>query len=503
MTDTREAGRSFTGSAIEVYTGTSSARAGDRVTIHVSTSAREYDLRVERFGAEPSVVWSREGLPGEFHPTPEDAWSEGCGWPAAVEIEVPDTWRSGYYEVIATARGEDGLEEYYAFFVVRAVTPASPILFVLSTSTYAAYNFYGGQSLYQAPGTAHLKKYVSNLRPWLPGWLRKPANYDLHTESLWPSMGNDPLWLTPVSRVPWLSCATGFANWERVMVEWLERNGYEVDYAVSSDLDLHPDLLPGYRLLVSVGHDEYWSWGMRDAVEGFVGAGGNVCFFSGNVSSGQVRFENDGATVVHYRDDYHDDPVYRSGDTRRATTLWSNHEVDRPENLMTGSSWLYAGFSRFHSIAHNGPRGFLVYRPEHWIFEGTKVGYGDCIGQNGIILRYEIDGCPIRFEKGLPYPTDWYVSPDPSLEIIGLAPAAHEPNDYAPRTLAEQLEFVGVTDPTLIDYIADNHGHATITMYERNGTVFTAGTTDWTNGLKGDDPEIEQITRNLLDRLSV
>jgi hypothetical protein len=39
-------------------------------------------------------------------------------------------------------------------------------------------------------------------------------------------------------------------------------------------------------------------------------------------------------------------------------------------------------------------------------------------------------------------------------------------------------------------------------LYTRGGTVFTAGTTDWSHGLRGGDPMVQQITRNLLDRLS-
>ena len=33
----------------------------------------------------------------------------------------------------------------------------------------------------------------------------------------------------------------------------------------------HPEVLDGHRLFLSVGHDEYWSWGMRDTVEAFLG----------------------------------------------------------------------------------------------------------------------------------------------------------------------------------------------------------------------------------------
>jgi hypothetical protein len=34
------------------------------------------------------------------------------------------------------------------------------------------------------------------------------------------------------------------------------------------------------------------------------------------------------------------------------------------------------------------------------------------------------------------------------------------------------------------------------------GTIFNAGVTDWTCGLAGGDPDVDRITRNVLDRLS-
>jgi hypothetical protein len=495
----------FTGSAIEVYTSTLSAQAGDEVGIHVSTTAQRFALRVTRWGAEETTVWSRDDIPGEYHPTPDRAW-EGCDWPQTLSITIPEDWRSGYYEVTATTAA-DGVpaEEFRAFFVVRASSPTARILFVLSTNTYAAYNWYGGGSLYTRhdgqPGNEHR---VSIHRPWIPGFLLKPDDYDIHTESLLSNInGDDPVLLrNPVSGVPWLTCAAGFGNWERPAAAWLERNGYEVDYAVNTDLEVRPELLSAYRLMLAVGHDEYWSWGMRDTVESFIAGGGNVCFFTGDTSSMQVRLEDGGDTVVAYKDAYREDPVVQAGATHLATNSWSNPEVGRPESRMTGLTIWYAGFSRFHTIALNGPKGFLVYRPEHWIFDDTGVGYGDCIGTNGIILRYELDGCPIRLENGLPFPQSFHDA-HPSLEILGMAPAAIEPNDFPNMTLEEGLrQMYALTDPLILEHMEGNHGHAAMAMYVNNGTVFAAGTTDWANGLKGGDPEIEQITRNLIDRLS-
>ena len=39
-------------------------------------------------------------------------------------------------------------------------------------------------------------------------------------------------------------------------------------------------------------------------------------------------------------------------------------------------------------------------------------------------------------------------------------------------------------------------------VYVKGGTVVTTGSTDWAHGLRGGDPVVERITRNVLDRLS-
>ena len=103
------------------------------------------------------------------------------------------------------------------------------------------------------------------------------------------------------NKVAMWSSSGGWFNWERRFVRFAEANGFRLDYAINSDLEVRPDLLGHYKLMLSVGHDEYWSWGMRDAVEGFVERGGNVAFFSGNTVYWQVRYEDDGRTMVCHK----------------------------------------------------------------------------------------------------------------------------------------------------------------------------------------------------------
>src|SRR5260221_5000598 len=99
------------------------------------------------------------------------------------------------------------------------------------------------------------------------------------------------------------------------MVRWLEAEGYDVSYATNVDVDVDPRLLRSHKAFLAVGHDEYWSWKMRDNVEQARDAGINLGFFSGNTSYWQVRFEaslitgDAGRTMVGYKDFWAQDPI--------------------------------------------------------------------------------------------------------------------------------------------------------------------------------------------------
>ncbi|WP_348640478.1 N,N-dimethylformamidase beta subunit family domain-containing protein, partial [Mesorhizobium sp. M2E.F.Ca.ET.154.01.1.1] len=101
--------------------------------------------------------------------------------------------------------------------------------------------------------------------------------------------------------------SAGWATYDRHFSVWTERNGYRVDMATQHDLHLLPDLLDRYRCAVIVGHDEYWSWEMRDAIDRFVERGGHLVRLGASFLW-QVRLEDNGRRQVCYegRDD---DPV--------------------------------------------------------------------------------------------------------------------------------------------------------------------------------------------------
>jgi hypothetical protein len=278
----------------------------------------------------------------------------------------------------------------------------------------------------------------------------------------------------------------------------------------NADLAEHPEVLDDAALYLSVGHDEYWSRGMRDTVEGFVARGGNAAFFSGNTSLWQVRIEGDDHDVmVGYKGFFKNDPVMGTDREVEATTFWSDVVVARPENHMTGVSFTRGGYHRIGRNVTNGLGGYTVHRAGHWMFDGTGLGYGDVLGAGATTVGYECDGCVFTYRDGLPYPTGEDGTPA-TFEILGTCPTQHFTRETAPRPPKpgepSELEYIasrvfGTRDPEAMERI--RHGHAVLGAYtnDAGATVVTSGSTDWAHGLAGRDPQVEQITRNVLTRL--
>ena len=441
---------------VEGYAKRVSYAPGEELTLHVSSSAGEFAVEIARLGGVRKTVWTREKVPGHKHPVPGDASSHGCRWPASITLPIPADWRSGYYQVTFRARDDGGqfiqrnsrTVEGSCFFVLRTAEPGktSKTLLQLSCNTYNAYNNWGGFSLYGFNGRGGNQGHrVSFERP-------------------------------PSSQ---------FSNWEQGFVEWAERSGFAFEFAANSDLELHPELLKAYRLVLSVGHDEYWSASMRDHLEEFIAGGGNVAFFSGNTCCWQVRSEDDGQALTCWKQNFHSDPIYgeRQG-YARLSSLWSHHLVARPENKLTGVGFLWGGYHRSHGQLMDGSGAFTVHRPDHWLFAGTGLKRGEAFGGKDTIVGYECDGCELTWRNGLPFPTFKDGTPE-SFEVLGTAPAQWHPDDCQ---WYDQWEN-------------GRQGNAVLGTYTRGGTVFTCGSTDWAHGLRGGDPVVERITRNVLERL--
>ncbi|MFM7317047.1 MAG: N,N-dimethylformamidase beta subunit family domain-containing protein, partial [bacterium] len=281
--------------------------------------------------------------------------------------------------------------------------------------------------------------------------------------------------------------ASQFTNWELPFVVCAEKDGSTLDFATNEGLEFRPEILKNYKLILSVGHDEYWSAPMRDSLEAYIAGGGNVAFFSGNSICWQVRAENEGTALTSWKQNAGSDPHFKSGQFATLSSLWSHHLVQRPENKLTGVGFLFGGYHKSHGHFMGGSGGYTVHRPGHWVFEGTGMLQGDLLGSKDSIVGYECDGCELTIgPDGLPAATGNDGTPK-NFVVLATAPAMWHPDD---AWWYEKFEHGRLGAAVLGTYTSAG-----------GGTVITAGSTDWAHGLRGGDKSVSLITRNILQKL--
>ena len=504
------------------YTDRLSVRPGERFTLHASASAGPCDLEIARVGAGRDVVMRRNGLAIDEHEAPANADRDGCGWPAALEIEAGD-WPSGYYDILLTDQAGD---EAHHFVVVKP--PLGGVrarsAFVLATNTYHAYNWWGGANAY-CDVTALMSRradlptamegaigVLSTLRPFPPMLIAPPPDVPRLVNLRRRAFGERPwagdrAWPRRRELSPYDSSA-GFMNkWEQAFAAWAEGEGLALDYFTDRDLETEADLLDDYAAVILVGHSEYWSAGERDAIEAFVDRGGRLAIFSGNTAFWKVRFEDGGARFIcHKWRGFTADPEAARAPLA-ATHLWSHRAFDRPEAAITGLTFLFGGYHRLGLCAARGAGAYTVYDETHWALEGTDLFWGDEIGADLPLIGYENDGCRLQFrDDGRLAPVAALGVPE-NLEIVAVAPCAFGEapgGGYAPVIPPENLAMIAKEVFGEEGEAAEARilrGHAVMASFRRGkGEVFNGGTTEWAHALAAGDPFIARITRNVLTR---
>ncbi|MEX0339944.1 MAG: N,N-dimethylformamidase beta subunit family domain-containing protein [Arenibacterium sp.] len=497
------------------YTSEISYAPGDRVELHVSTTADEWEFEIGRDGAAYHPELTKTGLKGVHCTTPNDCSVTGCGWPVAYEFTIPQEWAPGGYLITFRAR-RDGeiVEEHHVILLRSEKDTPPPYVLVCATGTWLAYNCWGGSNHYEGitgPEGNAFSPVVSTQRPWSRGFCKLPNGAPRALPETPPRPGE-------MVRYPYMEWAyaygyskkyasAGWASYERHFARWAEAEGYQFDVIALHDLHRDPDLLNRYACAVFVGHDEYWSAEMRNAVDAYVEGGGNVARFAGNFLW-QTRIENEGKTQICYKYLADQDPFAGSDKEHLVTGAFDVAPVNRPGALTFGVNALSGVYAGLGNCVGGGPGGFTVYRADHWAFNGANLGYGDVLGAQSRIFGYEVDGLDYRFDDGLPYPTcgDGAV---PEITILGMGLATNIEADHgiwgetlyigdADAAFKAATLFGDVTPQTLD---ACHRGNGMIVSWQRGkGQIFTAATCEWVAGLIRRDVQVGQVTRNVLDR---
>ncbi len=494
---------------IQGYPEQTSLFPGDRLGLYVSTDAPQFRVDFYRQGATLDFQLSSDWMTGKFADVhdPDQDWGVAAvrrdgkavdAW-TAYPFDIPDNWTSGVYIAMLVEGDGDGnpnpnqnppLERSTAdarsgkaLFIVKNPNPGinSQMLYKIPLFTYQMYNM----TVYQGiDGKIHAGAGYPFDDPANPGYdtlqfwvtFRRPGAGTGGTP--WDAVyfgteGNQD----PLDRASYRQM---FVHWDAKMIAWLESSGYRVDYC--TDLDVHLDsnltLLTSYSIVLSIGHDEYYSVQMRNNLETYVANGGNIAFFSGNTSFWRLLF-----------------PVLTAGqpDLRFITRdyNWAQYPASdapsapgRPEDSLTGVGFRNGG-ERNDPLPNGINVGYTVQNTHLWPFEKTGLGEDDTFGKNDCIIGYECDGTPYARNKPRPVlPT--FNSTDttpPDLIILGTADTS--------VWLGQPGAAIDTT----------HNMSATMAMYAKNGVGFTGATTDWPRVLLLGDSSTQAITRNVINRL--
>ncbi len=430
---------------IEGYVSAASVAAGDKLSFCVSTDPPSpFVIDLYRLGYYQGkggrFVQHLGPFDGKAQPTPPvgEGRVRECRWEACTTIDIPKDWVSGVY--LGKLSALKHRYQSYVIFIVRDDRPAD-FVFQCSDNTWQAYNRWpDNYSLYtndRKDGKPHVGGIaVSFDRP-----------YGKYVQIM-----DNPL-----------SQGSGeFLLWEFSLAFWMEKHGYDVTYCGNGDVHRDPRCVTRGKTFLSVGHDEYWSREQYDHLMAAVKAGVNLAFLSGNTCFCVTPFSPSAGKVP----DRILTRMGRFGGIRPAEEPWlADLPLEAPsEALLIGAQTV---------IPFNGSGDWIVTRPDHWLFEGTKMKKGDRIPG---LVGWEFHGAPANL---------------PGLEVV-----------------AEGPTWTG----------GDKESHYTATIYPgpKGNFVFNAATIFWAQGLSqppghmppishhgrphGPDERVQRITRNVFER---
>ena len=330
------------------------AQPGQKVTLYVSTTGRTFRAQAFRMGYYQGrgarLIWTSAQVTGKDQP--------GCpvtsginmvacdNWSPSLTFDVTPAFVQGDYLIKLTGPGNR-----QSYVPLTIWDPASTATYVIKNDvfTWQAWNFYGGYDYYQGLGSCPPGVYPVCNRARVVSYDRPYAAED--------GSGN-------------------FLALEYPLVKWAEQHGLDVTYATDLTVQEHPGYLLKHKVLLSLGHDECWSLGERQAAVKAYDAGVNVVFFAASPILRHVRTQasplGPDRELVDYRDSAAD-PLDGRGNPLQVTgNEWSNPPSSWPEYSFVGDT--YAGF-----LEPGLHVGFRVADASAWVFAGTGLRDGEVI----------------------------------------------------------------------------------------------------------------------------
>ncbi len=341
---------------LEGYADRVSATQGEAVTLYVSSRDPSFEVAAYRMGYYGGkggrLIWRSHPLPGKVQPDP--TFTPGvnmveCHWSPSVHVPITRHWPPGDYLFKLT--GSSGQARYVPF-VVRDDASRAAYVIQNSVTTYQAYNWWGGFSLYFGTSAGN-------------GIYMGPqggAGSSFATRSRVVSFDR------PYPH-DWSYGASDFIGNELPLVMLAEKLGLDVTYWTDVDFHQRPQLLSRHRALISLGHDEYWSAPMYYGALDGVRHGVNLMVLGANACYRHIRFGPSPLGPDRHQICYKvatEDPLYGK-DNAAVTSDWPDPPNPRPESLIIGNMYQSNGVNA----------DLVVVDASSWMVSGSGLSDGD------------------------------------------------------------------------------------------------------------------------------
>ena len=329
---------------------------GQSINLYVTSQAPRYQVVAYRMGwyggTGAREVWQSPVQPGHVQPACTLASNTNmvscANWSASLTVPITKAFVPGDYLFKLVAG------RHAASFVPMTVwDPNSAAAYVIMNRPLVeqGWNTYGGYSFYKGLGGCILDsvsyppcnraRVVSFDRPYATG-----------------------------------SGASDFLVNEFPLVQYAERLGLDVTYITDITLSEHPNILESHRALLTLDHDETWTYSMRMAVAKAMRSGVNIVYFGAAAMVRHARLEPSPLGVDRQEVDYRngaEDPLNGVASAMQVTAnTWNDPPTNWPPTSQIGVS--YSGYLSPGVFAP-----MVVSDSASWVFRGTGLQDGSQI----------------------------------------------------------------------------------------------------------------------------
>jgi hypothetical protein len=339
--------------AIEGFANLTAAQPGQTVKFYVTTRAKHFRVVAYRMGWYEGLgarsVWTSPIEAGRVQPGCSVAGTTNmvscANWDVSLTMPISTAFFPGDYLIKLTAGGR--VQSYVPLTVWDPLSRATYVI-VNRSFVEQGWNTFGGYSFYEGRGPCILDtmsypvcnraRVVSFDRPYDTG-----------------------------------DGAADFLTNEYPLVEFCERLGLDVTYVTDVTLSEHPNLLLNHKVMLSLDHDESWSYAERMAAVNAVAKGVNIVYFGAAAMVRHVRPEpsplGPERELVDYRDGAEDPLSGIAGPMQVTGNTWSSPPSDWPPTAQIGEQ--YSGY-----LDPGVTVPMVVADASSWVFRGTGLANG-------------------------------------------------------------------------------------------------------------------------------